>query len=40
MVHKGKLKMIHIPGSEQAADVFTKQVLAQTARKHIHNLRL
>jgi hypothetical protein len=40
MVQKGKLEVIHIPGSEQPADVFTKQLPTQTVRKHIHNLGL
>ena len=40
MVGKGRLKVVHIPGVEQPADVLTKQLPATTARKHIYNMGL
>jgi hypothetical protein len=40
MVRKGRLKVIHIPGVEQPADVLTKQLPAPTAKKHIYNMGL
>jgi hypothetical protein len=40
MDQKDKLKVVHISGSDQPADILTKQLPAQTVRKHIYNLGL
>jgi hypothetical protein len=40
IVRKGRLKVKHIPGVEQPADVLTKQLPAPTAQKHVFNIGL
>jgi hypothetical protein len=40
MVQKEKLEVVHIPGADQPADILTKQLPAQTVRKHVYNLGL
>ena len=40
MVHKNRLKVVHIPGTEQVADIFIKQLGVVESRRHLKALGL
>jgi len=40
MVKKGKIKVKHVPGTDQIADILTKQLPGEAFRKHARAMGL